>query len=358
MHGRERHPHAAQPAHPARRPGARPARLGALPDRGDRPLRRPHRRRLRLPPLAHLGPRADRGIPRDATGSLRLPARPDAADAQPGPHRDRDRRDLRAAARPGARLARPRLLRLGEPQRQGDLPALHGLVRRQPGAPLAASAGRGGHALRRRAWAAPTACWRWRATPSRTGDFRWAAELVNHARLRRRRTTPRRAALQADALEQLGFGAENGTWRNFYLAGATELRCGNFGTPAATAARRTCMRALSPEQIFDAIAIRVDGPQAWGLALSIGVDLADSGEQLPARPAQRRPGPPPGRRGRRRPHRPHQPRGACPGCWPARWAASRSKGTSRSWVSCWAFSRRRTRTSTSSRRRRRPERPT
>jgi len=76
----------------------------------------------------------------------------------------------------------------------------------------------------------------------------------------------------------LGFGAENGTWRCIYLAGATELRQGNFGTPTATAAA-DLMRALSPEQIFDAIAIRVDGPKAWGLTLSIGVELADSGEQ-------------------------------------------------------------------------------
>ena len=32
-------------------------------------------------------------------------------------------------------------------------------------------------------------------------------------------------------MEQLAFGAENGTWRNAYLAGAAELRHGSFGTP-------------------------------------------------------------------------------------------------------------------------------
>ena len=53
------------------------------------------------------------------------------------------------------------------------------------------------------------------------------------------RPTPTARALQADALEQLGFGAENGTWRNAYLAGAHELRDGNFGTPTATAAPPT-----------------------------------------------------------------------------------------------------------------------
>ena len=57
-----------------------------------------------------------------------VPARPDPAAHQPGPHRAGDRRDAPGA--PGARppVAHPRLLRVGEPQREGDRPALHGLV--------------------------------------------------------------------------------------------------------------------------------------------------------------------------------------------------------------------------------------
>ena len=42
--------------------------------------------------------------------------------------------------------------------------------------------------------------------------------------------------LLADTYEQLGYGSENGTWRNFYLSGATELRDGQFGTPTVTTA--------------------------------------------------------------------------------------------------------------------------
>ena len=85
-----------------------------------------------------------------AARPVRLPARPDAADAEQGPGRGRDRRGDRAAAGPGERLEHPRLLRLGQPQRQGDLPALPRLVRRQPGPPVGAPAGREGQALRRR----------------------------------------------------------------------------------------------------------------------------------------------------------------------------------------------------------------
>jgi alkyl sulfatase BDS1-like metallo-beta-lactamase superfamily hydrolase len=107
------------------------------------------------------------------------------------------------------------------------------------------------------------------------GDFRWVAELVNHLVFAEPGNEAAKA-LQADALEQLGFGAENGTWRSAYLAGATELRRGNFGTPTATSSA-DLMGALSPEQVFDAIAIRVDGPRAWDETLSIGVALTDDG---------------------------------------------------------------------------------
>jgi alkyl sulfatase BDS1-like metallo-beta-lactamase superfamily hydrolase len=107
------------------------------------------------------------------------------------------------------------------------------------------------------------------------GDLRWAAELISHLVF----TAPDHAAaraLLADALEQLGFGAENGTWRSAYLAGATELRQGSFGTPASTASP-DMLAALTPEQIFDAISIRVDGPKAWDETLAIGVALTDVG---------------------------------------------------------------------------------
>jgi alkyl sulfatase BDS1-like metallo-beta-lactamase superfamily hydrolase len=107
------------------------------------------------------------------------------------------------------------------------------------------------------------------------GDLRWATELLDRAIF----ANPDHAGareLQAQTLEQLAYGAENGPWRNAFLAGATELRHGSFGTPATFSP--DLLRALAPEQIFDAIAIRVDGPRAWGEALSIGIELTDAGE--------------------------------------------------------------------------------
>jgi alkyl sulfatase BDS1-like metallo-beta-lactamase superfamily hydrolase len=80
--------------------------------------------------------------------------------------------------------------------------------------------------------------------------------------------------LYADTLEQLAYGAENATWRNFFLSGAVELRDGNFGT-AAQVASLSLLSQLTPEQIFDSLAISVNGPRAWDLDLAVDVSFAD-----------------------------------------------------------------------------------
>jgi alkyl sulfatase BDS1-like metallo-beta-lactamase superfamily hydrolase len=105
------------------------------------------------------------------------------------------------------------------------------------------------------------------------GDLRWAATLLDHAVF----ASPDHAgarALYADTLEQLAYGAENGTWRNFFLSGATELREGNFGTPTQTSAP-AIVAQLTPTQLLDAIAISVDGPKAWDLDLAFDLTFTD-----------------------------------------------------------------------------------
>ncbi|MEU4649499.1 alkyl/aryl-sulfatase [Nocardia fluminea] len=107
------------------------------------------------------------------------------------------------------------------------------------------------------------------------GDFRWAAQVLNYVIF----ADPDNAeakALQADTLEQLGYGAENGTWRNFFLMGAYELRNGNVGTPLSSSSADIAV-ALSVEQVFDALALRVDGPRAWDAKIVIDWWITDSG---------------------------------------------------------------------------------
>ena len=70
--------------------------------------------------------------------------------------------------------------------------------------------------------------------------------------------------LQADALEQLGYQAESGPWRNFYLTGAQELRNGVARGPAARTTTPDIVRVMTPDMFFDYMAIRLNGPKAAG----------------------------------------------------------------------------------------------
>ena len=124
---------------------------------------------------------------------------------------------------------------------------------------VAAPAGRGSDPVRRGH--------RWReailakaAEYADKGDLRFAAELLKHAVFDDPADEAGKNAL-ADVYERLGYGAENATWRSFYLAGAEELRKGvqpltisDLGAGMAG--------ALTVEQLFDTLAIRIDGPKA------------------------------------------------------------------------------------------------
>jgi alkyl sulfatase BDS1-like metallo-beta-lactamase superfamily hydrolase len=59
------------------------------------------------------------------------------------------------------------------------------------------------------------------------------------------------------------------------MSGATELREGNFGT-AVTAASISMAKQLTVEQIFDSLALRVDGPRSWDLDIAIDMTFAAS----------------------------------------------------------------------------------
>ena len=104
------------------------------------------------------------------------------------------------------------------------------------------------------------------------GDLRFAAELASHAVF----AEPDNAAakdLLATVLEQLGYGSENATWRNSFLSGAQELRSGTIVHTEVNSAGLA--PALSITQLFDSIAIRINGPKAWAERLSIDWHITD-----------------------------------------------------------------------------------
>lgn len=88
------------------------------------------------------------------------------------------------------------------------------------------------------------------------GDYRWAVEILNHLVFADPTNTAARA-LQADGLEQLGYQAESATFRNAYLNGAQELRQGPPHVPAGPIRGRGLLAAMSIEQIFDTMAVRL-----------------------------------------------------------------------------------------------------
>ena len=106
------------------------------------------------------------------------------------------------------------------------------------------------------------------------GDFRWGAELMNHL-VFADPTNQEARALQADMLEQLGYQSESSTFRNAYLMGAQELRFGppDFGPGAARA--RGILVAMTVEQIFDTISVRLKSEDVGGLDLRIDWTFPD-----------------------------------------------------------------------------------
>jgi alkyl sulfatase BDS1-like metallo-beta-lactamase superfamily hydrolase len=106
------------------------------------------------------------------------------------------------------------------------------------------------------------------------GEYRWVAEVVNHA-VFADPDNKNAKNLQADALEQLGYQAESGPWRNFYLTGAKELRDGVMQLPAPNTASPDTIRAMSLELFFDFLGMKLNGPKADGKHIVLNFVFTD-----------------------------------------------------------------------------------
>ena len=109
-------------------------------------------------------------------------------------------------------------------------------------------------------------------------DYRWVAEVVNHLVF----ADPDNGAarqLQADALEQLGYQAESGQWRNFYLSAASELRNGVNAAATMRTLSADMINGLTTENLFGYLAVRLNGPDAAGRRIVINFEFSDRSEQ-------------------------------------------------------------------------------
>lgn len=98
------------------------------------------------------------------------------------------------------------------------------------------------------------------------GDYRWTAEVLKHVVFADPQNRKARN-LAADALEQLGYQAESGPWRNEFLVGAYELRNGLLKNPLDLVST-DILSNLTPEMLFDYMGISLNGEKAKDQSLS------------------------------------------------------------------------------------------
>lgn len=106
------------------------------------------------------------------------------------------------------------------------------------------------------------------------GDLRFAAELASHAVFAEPDHAGAKEVL-ADVLTRLGYGSECATWRNNFLVGASEVDGPPHPAEVSAAGMAT---ALTITQVFDSIAIRIDGPRAWDVTATIRWHFTDVDE--------------------------------------------------------------------------------
>ncbi|MER8046832.1 alkyl sulfatase dimerization domain-containing protein [Streptomyces sp. NPDC094032] len=106
------------------------------------------------------------------------------------------------------------------------------------------------------------------------GDLRFAATLLNHLVFAVPEDREARETL-GSVYDRLGYGCENGPWRNFYLTAAQELRHGVQGEMVDTTNPEMSM-ALTVPMLLDSVAVRIDGPRAWDDELTIDLVEVES----------------------------------------------------------------------------------
>lgn len=110
------------------------------------------------------------------------------------------------------------------------------------------------------------------------GEYRWVAEVMNHVVFADPGNKEARE-LEADALEQMGYQTENGTWRNAMLTGAFELRNG-VPEDDTTSASADTIKALTLDMYFDYMGIRLNGPKAANLPeTTLNWNFTDTGQR-------------------------------------------------------------------------------
>ena len=112
------------------------------------------------------------------------------------------------------------------------------------------------------------------------GEYQWVAEITN-ALVFAEPSNEQARFLCADALEQLGYQAESGAWRNAYLVAALELRNGTGLYPegSATGVGSTA-QGMDAQTMLDYMGIMLDAEKLADRAFTINLQLSDGDDYL------------------------------------------------------------------------------
>ena len=112
-----------------------------------------------------------------------------------------------------------------------------------------------------------------------SGEYRWVAELLNHLVFADPENEDAKNLL-ADAYEQMGYQAESGPWRNFYLTGAQELRDGILKPSRVRTVSPDLIASVPTSMFLDFMGVRFDPEDADDLEVKINFDFTDTDEQF------------------------------------------------------------------------------
>ncbi|WP_137754292.1 alkyl sulfatase dimerization domain-containing protein [Sphingopyxis sp. L1A2A] len=113
----------------------------------------------------------------------------------------------------------------------------------------------------------------------KAGDYRWAAELLNKLVFAQPDNKAARTAL-ASAYDQMGYQAESGAWRNYYLAAAATLRGNAVQSLSGNGQSRSFVSAIPTAVFFDALATRFDAAKGSAIKGVFQFVLPDSKETV------------------------------------------------------------------------------
>ena len=111
------------------------------------------------------------------------------------------------------------------------------------------------------------------------GEYQWVAQITNVLVYADPQNMEARY-LCADAMEQLGYQAESGPWRNAYLTAALELREGSIDRPETrTGGVGEVQQKMSVDLMLDYLGIRLDSNAAQDMNARINLTVTDTGER-------------------------------------------------------------------------------